>query len=55
MTYAQSVRYLLTLGRELATSSHARAQKFDLRNITLLAGRFHRRRFTHPLTNRNKT
>jgi len=37
MTYAESVRYLLTLGRELAAPSHARAQKFDLRSITLLA------------------
>ena len=37
MTYAESVRYLLTLGRELATPNHARAQKFDLRNITVLA------------------
>jgi dihydrofolate synthase/folylpolyglutamate synthase len=39
MQYEESVRYLLTLGRELATPSHARAAKFDLRNITVLAER----------------
>ena len=39
MNYDESVRYLLTLGRELATPSHARAQKFDLRNISVLAER----------------
>ena len=37
MIYEEAVRYLLTLGHELATPSHARAQKFDLRNITLLS------------------
>ena len=37
MTYDQAVRYLLTLGRELASPSHARAAKFDLHNITVLA------------------
>src|SRR5713101_6722613 len=39
MTYEEAVRYLLTLGRELASPSHARAAKFDLRNITVLAER----------------
>jgi dihydrofolate synthase/folylpolyglutamate synthase len=39
MLYEEAVRYLLTLGRELATPSHARAAKFDLRNITVLAER----------------
>ena len=34
MTYDQSVRYLLTLGRELASPQQARAAKFDLENIT---------------------
>jgi dihydrofolate synthase/folylpolyglutamate synthase len=47
MTYDESVRYLLTLGRELAAPRQpalggavgAAAQKFDLRNITILADR----------------
>jgi len=39
MIYEEAVRYLLTLGRELASPSHARAAKFDLRNITVLAER----------------
>jgi dihydrofolate synthase/folylpolyglutamate synthase len=39
MNYTESVNYLLTLGRELATPSHARAAKFDLRNIRALATR----------------
>jgi dihydrofolate synthase/folylpolyglutamate synthase len=39
MLYEEAVRYLLTLGRELAAPSHARAAKFDLRNITVLAER----------------
>ncbi len=39
MLYQEAVRYLLTLGRELASPSHTRAQKFDLRNITVLAER----------------
>ena len=39
MTYEQSVRYLLTLGRELASPQHARAAKFDLENIRVLAAR----------------
>ena len=33
MTYNESVRYLLTLGRELASPQQARAAKFDLHNI----------------------
>ncbi len=37
MTYEDTVRYLLTLGRELASPQQARAAKFDLRNITTLA------------------
>jgi dihydrofolate synthase/folylpolyglutamate synthase len=37
MTYEQSVRYLLTLGRELASPQQARAAKFDLDNIRVLA------------------
>ena len=37
MTYAEAVKYLLTLGRELAAPRQARVQKFDLENIRLLA------------------
>src|SRR5713101_3950844 len=37
MTYEEAVRYLLTLGRELASLQQGRAAKFDLRNITVLA------------------
>jgi len=36
MTYDQSVRYLLSLGRELASPQQARAAKFDLENIRAL-------------------
>ena len=39
MTYEEAVRYLLTLGRELASPQQARAAKFDLHNITVLAER----------------
>jgi len=39
MTYEEAVQYLLTLGRELASPSHAHAAKFDLSNITVLAER----------------
>jgi len=39
MTYDESFRYLLTLGSELASPRHAKAAKFDLRNITVLAER----------------
>ena len=39
MTYEEAVRYLLTLGRELASPQQGRAAKFDLRNITVLAER----------------
>ncbi len=37
MTHQEAVRYLLTLGRELASPQQARAAKFDLKNITVLA------------------
>jgi dihydrofolate synthase/folylpolyglutamate synthase len=37
MTFEEAVRYLLTLGRELASPQQARAAKFDLCNITTLA------------------
>ena len=39
MTYEKSVRYLLTLGRELASPQQARVTKFDLANITTLCER----------------
>src|SRR3977135_4225314 len=39
MTYEESVRYLLSLGRELASPQQARAAKFDLMNITTLCER----------------
>lgn len=42
MDYAASVRYLLSLGRELAAPTLASAAKFDLENITRLAGRLGR-------------
>jgi dihydrofolate synthase/folylpolyglutamate synthase len=37
MNYDQSVRYLLSLGRELASPQQARAAKFDLENIRVLS------------------
>jgi dihydrofolate synthase/folylpolyglutamate synthase len=37
MNYEEAVRYLMTLGRELASPQQGRAQKFDLRNISALA------------------
>jgi dihydrofolate synthase / folylpolyglutamate synthase len=43
MTYDQAVRYLLTLGRELASPQQARAAKFDLENIRAVC-----RRMGHP-------
>ncbi len=36
MTYEESVRYLLSLGRELASPQQASVTKFDLKNITVL-------------------
>jgi dihydrofolate synthase/folylpolyglutamate synthase len=39
MTYEESVRYLLTLGRELASPQQASVSKFDLANITTLCER----------------
>ncbi|MGH9701919.1 MAG: bifunctional folylpolyglutamate synthase/dihydrofolate synthase [Candidatus Acidiferrales bacterium] len=37
MTYDEAVRYLLTLGKELAAPQQARVQKFDLANISILS------------------
>ena len=39
MNYNESVRYLLTLGRELASPQQARAAKFDLYNIRAMCER----------------
>ncbi len=39
MNYNESVRYLLTLGRELASPQQARAAKFDLHNIGAICER----------------
>lgn len=39
MNYDAAVRYLLTLGRELAAPTQAAAAKFDLENIAILAER----------------
>src|SRR5207302_6075522 len=39
MTYNEAVRYLLTLGRELASPQQARAAKFDLHNIRVICER----------------
>ncbi len=39
MDYAAAVRYLLSLGRELAAPTQASAAKFDLENIRILAER----------------
>jgi dihydrofolate synthase/folylpolyglutamate synthase len=56
MTYDESVRYLLSLGRELAAprqpamggTAGAAAQKFDLRNISILADRLNNPQRTCP-------
>src|SRR5258708_19511352 len=37
MDFQQSVRYLLSLGRELAAPTQAAVAKFNLENITILA------------------
>jgi dihydrofolate synthase/folylpolyglutamate synthase len=48
MNYEAAVRYLLTLGRELAAPTQAAAAKFDLENITVLAGRLGRPDRAYP-------
>src|SRR5437870_8859338 len=48
MNYEAAVHYLLSLGRELAAPTHAAATKFDLENITVLAGRLGRPECTYP-------
>src|SRR6266851_5207889 len=48
MTYESSVRYLLSLGRELAAPTQAAAAKFDLENITVLTERLGRPDRAYP-------
>src|SRR6516162_6838595 len=48
MNYDASVRYLLTLGRELAAPTQAAAAKFDLENIAALAERLGRPDRAYP-------
>jgi dihydrofolate synthase / folylpolyglutamate synthase len=48
MNYEASVRYLLSLGRELAAPTQAAAAKFDLDNITILAERLGRPDRAYP-------
>src|SRR5437879_1535236 len=48
MKYEASVRYLLSLGRELAAPTQAAATKFDLENITVLAERLGRPDRAYP-------
>lgn len=48
MNYESAVRYLLSLGRELAAPTHAAAAKFDLENITTLSERLGRPDRAYP-------
>lgn len=48
MNYESAVRYLLSLGRELAAPTQASAAKFDLENITVLAERLGRPNRAYP-------
>jgi len=48
MNYDAAVRYLLSLGRELAAPTQAAAAKFDLENITVLAKRLGRPDHAYP-------
>lgn len=48
MNYDAAVRYLLTLGKELAAPTQAAAAKFDLENIIVLAERFGRPDRAYP-------
>jgi dihydrofolate synthase/folylpolyglutamate synthase len=48
MTYDAAVRYLLSLGRELAAPTQAAAAKFDLENITVLAEQWGRPDRAYP-------
>src|SRR5260370_20993040 len=48
MNYEAAVRYLLSLGRELAAATQAAAAKFDLENITALADRLGQPQRAYP-------
>src|SRR5438309_5787033 len=48
MNYDAAVRYLLSLGRELAAPTQAAAAKFDLENITALSERLGRPDRAYP-------
>ena len=48
MNYDAAVRYLLTLGRELAAPTQAAAAKFDLENISVVAERLGRPDRAYP-------
>jgi dihydrofolate synthase/folylpolyglutamate synthase len=48
MNYEAAVRYLLSLGRELAAPTQTAAAKFDLENITILAERLGRPDRAYP-------
>ncbi len=48
MNYESAVRYLLSLGRELAAPTQAASAKFDLENITVLAERLGRPERAYP-------
>lgn len=48
MNYDEAVRYLLTLGRELAAPTQAAAAKFDLENIRVLAERLRQPQRAYP-------
>jgi dihydrofolate synthase / folylpolyglutamate synthase len=48
MNYEAAVRYLLSLGRELAAPTQAAAAKFDLENITILSERLGRPDRAYP-------
>lgn len=50
MDYQAAVRYLLSLGRELAAPTQAAAAKFDLENITILSERLGRPDRAYPST-----
>jgi dihydrofolate synthase / folylpolyglutamate synthase len=48
MDYPEAVRYLLSLGRELAAPTQAAAAKFDLQNISILMDRLGRPDRAYP-------
>lgn len=48
MNYEAAVRYLLTLGRELAAPTQVTSAKFDLENITVLAERLGLPQLAYP-------